>query len=52
MPAGSSRRDARDLDWTLDDPAGKTVDDARLIRYGSERRVRGSLDELGVPAQH
>ncbi|WP_371330384.1 arsenate reductase ArsC [Streptomyces sp. TP-A0356] len=42
----------RYLDWTLDDPAGKTVADVRPIRDGIERRVRGLLDDLGVPAQH
>lgn len=42
----------RYLDWTLDDPAGKTVTDVRPIRDEIERRVRGLLDELGVPAQH
>ncbi|WP_329239107.1 arsenate reductase ArsC [Streptomyces canus] len=42
----------RYLDWTLDDPAGKTVDDVRPIRDDIERRIRGLLDDLGVPAQH
>ncbi|MEV6480339.1 arsenate reductase ArsC [Streptomyces sp. NPDC051576] len=42
----------RYLDWTLDDPAGRTVDDVRPIRDEIERRVRGLLGELGVPAQH
>ncbi|WP_260463596.1 arsenate reductase ArsC [Streptomyces sp. TRM72054] len=42
----------RYLDWTLDDPAGKTVDDVRPIRDEIERRVRQLLDDLGVPAQH
>ncbi|MFJ2833103.1 arsenate reductase ArsC [Streptomyces sp. NPDC087263] len=42
----------RYLDWTLDDPAGETVDNVRPIRDGIERRVRGLLDDLGVPAQH
>ncbi|WP_405577163.1 arsenate reductase ArsC [Streptomyces sp. NBC_01092] len=41
----------RYLDWTLDDPAGKNVDDVRPIRDEIERRVRGLLDDLGVPAQ-
>ncbi|WUG76819.1 arsenate reductase ArsC [Streptomyces sp. NBC_00457] len=41
----------RYLDWTLDDPAGRDVDDVRPIRDEIERRVRGLLDELGVPAQ-
>ncbi|WP_405958154.1 arsenate reductase ArsC [Streptomyces phaeochromogenes] len=42
----------RYLEWTLDDPAGQSVDDVRPIRDDIERRVRGLLDELGVPAQH
>ena len=37
-------------DWTLDDPAGKTLDEVRPIRDEIERRVRHLLDELGVPA--
>jgi len=37
-------------DWTLDDPAGKGVEDVRPIRDEIEGRVRGLLDELGVPA--
>ena len=41
----------RYLDWTLDDPAGKSVDDVRPVRDEIERRVRGLLDELGVPAR-
>ncbi|WP_405881036.1 MULTISPECIES: arsenate reductase ArsC [unclassified Streptomyces] len=42
----------RYLEWTLDDPAGQSVDDVRPIRDDIERRVRGLLDDLGVPAQH
>ncbi|MFI6624715.1 arsenate reductase ArsC [Streptomyces sp. NPDC050528] len=42
----------RYLDWTLDDPAGQSVDDVRPIRDEIERRVRGLLDDLGVAAQH
>ncbi|MEU5521710.1 arsenate reductase ArsC [Streptomyces sp. NPDC047860] len=42
----------RYLDWTLDDPAGQTVDAVRPIRDEIEHRVRGLLDDLGVPAQH
>jgi len=42
----------RYLDWTLDDPAGKTVDAVRPIRDEIELRVRGLLDDLGVPALH
>ncbi|MDH6629799.1 arsenate reductase [Streptomyces sp. LBL] len=40
----------RYLDWTLDDPAGQTVDNVRPIRDDIEHRVRGLLDDLGVPA--
>jgi arsenate reductase (thioredoxin) len=36
-------------DWTLDDPAGKTVEEIRPIRDEIERRVRHLLDELGTP---
>ena len=39
----------RYLDWDLDDPAGKTVDQIRPIRDEIERRVRALMDELGVP---
>ncbi|MEU1618192.1 arsenate reductase ArsC [Streptomyces sp. NPDC005722] len=40
----------RYLDWQLDDPAGRGVDAVRPIRDEIERRVRGLLTELGVPA--
>lgn len=33
-------------DWTLDDPAGKTVDEVRPIRDEIERRVRSLFAEL------
>ncbi len=39
----------RYLDWELDDPAGKSVDDVRPIRDEIDRRVKGLLDEL-IPA--
>ena len=39
----------RYLDWELDDPAGKPVEQVRPVRDDIERRVRGLLDELGVP---
>jgi protein-tyrosine-phosphatase len=38
----------RYLDWTLDDPAGQTVEQIRPIRDEIERRVRALLDDLGV----
>ena len=37
-------------DWVLDDPAGLDVDDVRPIRDQIERRVRGLLAQLEVPA--
>ena len=40
----------RYLNWILDDPAGHSVDDVRPIRDEIERRVRGLLAELQVPA--
>jgi protein-tyrosine-phosphatase len=36
-------------DWELDDPAGRSIEDVRPIRDEIERRVRGLLDEMGVP---
>jgi protein-tyrosine-phosphatase len=42
----------RYLDWQLDDPAGKSLDDVRPIRDEVERRVRGLLAELRVSATH
>ena len=36
----------RYLDWDLEDPAGKTVEDVRPIRDEIDRRVRVLLDEL------
>lgn len=39
----------RYLDWELDDPAGRSVDDVRAIRDEIDRRVRSLLEEL-VPA--
>ena len=38
----------RYVDWELDDPAGKPVEDVRPIRDEIERRVRGLMEELGV----
>jgi protein-tyrosine-phosphatase len=40
----------RYLDWELDDPAGKRVEQVRPVRDEIERRVRHLLDELGIPA--
>jgi arsenate reductase len=39
----------RYLDWDLDDPAGKSVEEVRPIRDELDRRVRALLEEL-VPA--
>ncbi|MBN9738091.1 MULTISPECIES: arsenate reductase ArsC [unclassified Pseudonocardia] len=42
----------RYLDWQLDDPAGKTLDEVRPIRDDIDARVRALLGELtGVGAQ-
>jgi arsenate reductase (thioredoxin) len=41
----------RYLDWELEDPAGQGVDAVRPIRDEIERRIRGLLAELGVPAR-
>ena len=40
----------RYLDWQLEDPAGRPVEQVRPIRDDIERRVRGLLEDLGVPA--
>ncbi len=39
----------RYLDWQLDDPAGRPVEDVRLVRDEIERRVRDLLVSLDVP---
>jgi arsenate reductase (thioredoxin) len=38
----------RYLDWELEDPAGKSLEDVRRIRDEIDRRVRGLADELVV----
>ncbi len=38
-------------EWTLDDPAGRRIDDVRVVRDDIERRVRRLLDELEVPVR-
>lgn len=38
----------RYLDWVVEDPSGKSVEDIRPIRDDLERRVRDLLAELGV----
>ncbi|CAM3346552.1 arsenate reductase ArsC [Kibdelosporangium persicum] len=40
----------RYLDWTLADPKGLSAAEVRPIRDEIERRVRGLLQELGLPA--
>jgi protein-tyrosine-phosphatase len=41
----------RYLDWELEDPAGKSVEEVRPIRDEIERRVRGLLAELRAEAK-
>ena len=36
----------RYLDWELSDPAGRRIDEVRLIRDDIEQRVRGLIDDL------
>jgi arsenate reductase (thioredoxin) len=40
----------RYLDWPLDDPAGRPVDEVRVIRDEIDRRVRQLVAELRTPA--
>jgi arsenate reductase len=39
----------RYLDWELDDPAGLPTEQVRPVRDQIERRVRGLMDDLGIP---
>ncbi len=39
---------ARYLDWALDDPAGRPIEEVRPIRDEIERRVRALVTELGL----
>jgi protein-tyrosine-phosphatase len=41
----------RYLDWELEDPAGRSVEEVRPIRDDIERRVRVLMGELGVEPQ-
>jgi arsenate reductase len=41
----------RYIDWELEDPAGKPVEEVRPIRDDIQRRVRGLMSELGVDQQ-
>lgn len=38
----------RYVDWELEDPAGRAVEDVRPIRDDIEQRVRGLMAEIGV----
>ena len=40
----------RYVDWEIEDPAGKTVEDVRPIRDDIEQRVRNLMAELDIPA--
>lgn len=40
----------RYLDWSLDDPAGRPLDEVRVIRDDIERRVLDLIDELSSTA--
>lgn len=40
----------RYLDWDLDDPAGKSIDQVRAIRDDIKTRVRQLMDDLGIDA--
>ena len=39
----------RHLDWRVGDPIGAPLEEVRRVRADIEARVRGLLDELGVP---
>jgi arsenate reductase len=41
----------RYIDWDVEDPADKTIDEVRPIRDDLEQRVRGLMAELEVPAR-
>ena len=38
----------RYVDWDLEDPSGKGIEEVRRIRDEIERRVRNLMEELGV----
>jgi arsenate reductase len=40
----------RYVDWPVEDPSGKDLEDVRPIRDDLEDRVRGLLSELDIPA--
>jgi protein-tyrosine-phosphatase len=39
------------IDWELEDPAGKPIEEVRPIRDDLERRIRALMAELGVGVQ-
>jgi arsenate reductase len=41
----------RYIDWEIEDPSGKTVEEVRPIRDKLEQRVRSLMAELEIPAQ-
>lgn len=41
----------RYVDWEVDDPSGKTVEEVRPIRDDLEQRVRNLMAELEIPAR-
>ncbi len=41
----------RYIDWVVEDPSGKSVEEVRPIRDDLEQRVRGLLAEMKVPTQ-
>jgi protein-tyrosine-phosphatase len=41
----------RYIDWEVDDPSNKTVEEVRPIRDDLEQRVRALMVELEMPAQ-
>lgn len=41
----------RYVDWELEDPSGKTLEQVRPIRDDIERRVRGLMAELEIPTR-
>ena len=41
----------RYVDWEVEDPSGKTVDEVRPIRDDLEQRVRNLMAELAIPAR-
>jgi arsenate reductase (thioredoxin) len=40
----------RYVDWDLEDPAGKSIEETRRIRDEIERRVKSLVDELAIAA--